>query len=658
MSPAQGPSFGQYGQHFQKKVVQALLCDPQWAEQVSEVLEPAYFDLKYLSFLADRYLGYAKKYKAYPSLQMLVTIVRDELKQGTDIALREQVVAYLKGLRDAPDMGDLPIVKERSLDFCRRQSLKRALENILDQVEVGNYEQIVDTIKQAVSAGTASTLGHDLFEDVEARYVGLARSCVKTGLPELDAQKILNGGSGRGELHVMIAPTGVGKCVVSDTRIKIRYVAITINGKTYRPWDHVMTSRGLIRARDVEQSSETSISLSSAEEELTIGALFEQFKIESFDSPDGESLAPNEFAIDVESLDGYYPIEAFRMTKPEPVSELILSDGKSLQASPQHLVARMEGEGVGVWRKLEELIVGDHVSVEGNKLSRVKAVHALDRPATRLFDLQVGIAHSYSANGILSHNSHFLTFIGANAMRQGLNVLYYTFELSETKVGVRFDSNFTDIDSNDIMTCKEDVAKFYSENRLGKLKIKYFPTNEPTVQSLRAHVEKLALKGFVPDVILVDYADIMRSSRQYDLPRLELKLIYEELRAFAAERNVALWTASQSNKEGSTAEVVDMSNMSEAYAKAFIADFIVTLSRRAGEKASGLGRLYVAKNRNGLDGIVFPVAIDTARSKLVVSGEQTTPDEAKAAADQDVRQKLRDRFAKFNDAGLNLKKVG
>ncbi len=458
-------TFGQYGQHFQKKVVQALLCDPIWAEQVSEVLEASYFDLKYLHFLSDRYLGYAKKYKAYPSLQMLVTIVKDELKQGNDVALREQVVGYLKGLREAPDMGDLPMVKEKALDFCRRQSLKRALENVVDQVEVGNYEQIVDTIKSAVSAGTASTLGHDLFEDVEARYEGLARSTIKTGLPELDAQKILNGGSGRGELHVMIAPTGVGK-------------------------------------------------------------------------------------------------------------------------------------------------------------------------------------------------SHFLSFIGANAMRQGLNVLYYTFELSEGKVGIRFDSNFTDIDSNDILTCKDQVSKFYAENKLGKLKIKYFPTGSCTVQMLRAHVEKLALKGFVPDVILVDYADIMRSSRQYELPRLELKLIYEELRAFATERNVALWTASQSNKEGSSAEVVDMSNMSEAYAKAFIADFIVTLSRRAGEKASGLGRLYVAKNRNGLDGLVFPCMIDTARSKLVIVGEQTTPDEAQAAADQDVRQKLKDRFAKFNDGGLNLKKVG
>lgn len=393
------------------------------------------------------------------------------------------------------------------------------------------------------------------------------------------------------------------------------------------------------------------------EEDIQLGDLFKQvgFFDESNELPPEDVCRPNGFAIDVRSLDGYYPIEALRLTKAESVCKLTLSDGTELVASPQHLVAREESDGVGVWREISELAAGDLVSVAGNQLQPVTSISVLPGQE-RLYDLQVGIAHSYLTNGILSHNSHFMSFIGANAMRQGMNVVYYTFELSEAKVGLRFDSNFTDIDSNDILEKKEEVKEFYANNKLGKLKIKYFPTNEPTVNTLRSHLEKLALKGFIPDVVLVDYADIMRSSRQYELPRLEMKLIYEELRALAAERNVALWTASQSNKEGSNAEVVDMNNMSEAYAKAFIADFIATLSRRSGEKASGLGRLYVAKNRNGLDGLVFPVKIDTARSKLEIIGEQTTPDEVQAAAEQDVRQKLRDRFAKFND--MNLKKVG
>ena len=136
-------TFGQWGSHFERKVMQALLIDPAWAEQMSEVLEPSYFDLKHLNYLADRYLSYARKYKAYPTLQLLVAIVKDELKQGSDLALREQVVEYLKSMRANPDMGDLPLVKEKALDFCRRQALKRPLEKTVELIETEKYEAFV-----------------------------------------------------------------------------------------------------------------------------------------------------------------------------------------------------------------------------------------------------------------------------------------------------------------------------------------------------------------------------------------------------------------------------------------------------------------------------------------------------------------------------------
>jgi hypothetical protein len=87
------------------------------------------------------------------------------------------------------------------------------------------------------------------------------------------------------------------------------------------------------------------------------------------------------------------------------------------------------------------------------------------------------------------------------------------------------------------------------------------------------------------------------------------------------ELKVPIWTASQSNKEGANADVIDMMNMSEAYGKAMICDFIVSISRRAHEKSTGWGRLYVAKNRAGRDGLVFTTKIDTARSRFTISNE-------------------------------------
>ena len=86
----------------------------------------------------------------------------------------------------------------------------------------------------------------------------------------------------------------------------------------------------------------------------------------------------------------------------------------------------------------------------------------------------------------------------------------------------------------------------------------------------------------------------------------------------AGELSVPVWTASQSNKEGSEKEVVGLTNMGESYAKAQVADVVLTLSRKETEKSTGMARLFVAKNRAGRDGLLFPVKIDTARSKLQV----------------------------------------
>ena len=181
----------------------------------------------------------------------------------------------------------------------------------------------------------------------------------------------------------------------------------------------------------------------------------------------------------------------------------------------------------------------------------------------------------------------------------------------------------------------------YKDMKLGRLIIKEFPTNTASIYTVRSHIERLDVKGFRPDLIVIDYADIMRSTRQFDSLRLELKLVYEELRGFASEKGIPIWTASQSNKEGANAEVIDMTNMSEAYGKAMICDFIISVSRRSHEKANGWGRLYVAKNRAGRDGLIFPAKINTARSQFEIVGAADVPDAAIVSDDEAQKRALR-----------------
>lgn len=285
------------------------------------------------------------------------------------------------------------------------------------------------------------------------------------------------------------------------------------------------------------------------EEKIEIGSLFEQIGFHSSTQntdDSGDSFIPNNWGIEALSLDAYYPIEGYRWTKPEKQIELVVNcDGNnlSLKCSPDHLIlARVDmPDPHGVWKSVKELTLGDKIITKFG-LHTVIEIREIEE-VERLCDLQVGIAHSYYTNDILSHNSHFLTFLGANALRENVDVLHYTFELSESAVGRRYDSNLCDIDSNFVIENKDKVISQYQDMKLGRLIIKEFPTNTASIYTLRNHIERLNIKGFNPGLIIIDYADIMRSTRQYDSLRHELKLIYEELRGFAGEKAIPLWTA-------------------------------------------------------------------------------------------------------------------
>ncbi len=425
-------SFSKYGKIFQEKIFQGLATDKDWAAQMHEVMRPDYFDLKYLQYLCDKYFTYYDDYRCFPTMQLLIQVIREDLKkESADILLRDQIIAFLQRMRMNQHPEDLPYVKEKSLDFCKRQAFKEALTQAVELVQEGDFDPVVDLMRQAVSVGMPSSIGHDFFEDVEARFNEIQRITSPTGIPDLDNKEVLDGGLGRGELGVVVAPTGVGK-------------------------------------------------------------------------------------------------------------------------------------------------------------------------------------------------SHWLVAMGCEALKRGKTVVHYTFELSETLTGKRYDANICEVDCSDLLDHKEKVLETYENGEFGNLIIKYYPTRTASVNTIRNHLEKLKLRNYWPSLVIIDYADVMKSTRQYDALRLELQLIYEELRQLAADFQVPIWTASQSNRAGAREEIVGLENMGEAYGKAQVSDVVVGLSRKPEEKATGYGRLFIAKNRAGMDGIQLPLKIDTARSKFRVLREAET----------------------------------
>jgi replicative DNA helicase len=218
--------------------------------------------------------------------------------------------------------------------------------------------------------------------------------------------------------------------------------------------------------------------------------------------------------------------------------------------------------------------------------------------------------------------SWLLRAIGAEALRRGLRVVDYTFELSETYVGLRYDTIITGIEPSKIKD-NVDVVKKEIDNVTGELIIKYFPTRTATVNHLMAHINRMTQLNYKPDLVIVDYADLMRSTEKSSARHEELGFIYEELRGMLGELKIPGWTASQSQRSSLQDDVVEADKIAGAYSKIFVSDVVLSASRKLADKVSNTARIHVIKNRFGGDGMTFPANMDLAHGRMEVYDESS-----------------------------------
>ena len=239
-----------------------------------------------------------------------------------------------------------------------------------------------------------------------------------------------------------------------------------------------------------------------------------------------------------------------------------------------------------------------------------------------------------------------LVHLGAQALKEGKTVIHYTLELSDTIVASRYDSCITGIPLRELFNQKEEI---YNEIKdiSGKLIVKEYPTKSAKVDTLRNHLEKLQQQEISVDMIIVDYGDLLRSNLKNDEKRHQLESIYEELRSLAQINSCPVWTASQTNRSGLNAEVITMEAISEAFNKCFVADFIFSISRTVQHKNSNGGRVFIAKNRNGPDGLIYPIFMDTSNVKIDVLPQIETFDEVRKNEVKKQEQTLQEKYKNY-----------
>jgi replicative DNA helicase len=411
-------NFGKYGKTFQEGLVQLIFEDRPFADQITEVLDINFLELEYLRVFLSKTIDYREKYDRHPSSATMDTILHTDMSDEDELVAK-QVIEYFDKITGY-EVTDGEFIKETSLDFCRKQTLKEAMMKSVGLLQTCSFDEISTEINNALKLGSDNNFGYDYLADFERRFVPKHRLPVTTGWPEMD--KIAGGGLGKSELGVVIAPTGAGKSMV-------------------------------------------------------------------------------------------------------------------------------------------------------------------------------------------------LVHLGAQALKEGKTVLHYTLELQETVIANRYDSCITGYPLSEIINFKEEVYQEIKDID-GSLIIKEYPTKSASTNTIKAHLSKLVKRGIKPGMVIVDYGDLLRPVVIRKEKRNELESIYEELRAISTEFGCPVWTASQTNRSGLSAEVITMEQISEAFNKCFVADFIFSVSRTIEDKQNNKGKIFIAKNRNGPDGIVYDIFMDTANVNI------------------------------------------
>lgn len=222
--------------------------------------------------------------------------------------------------------------------------------------------------------------------------------------------------------------------------------------------------------------------------------------------------------------------------------------------------------------------------------------------------------------------SWMLVNLGAMAVKAGMTVLHYTLELSAEYVGSRYDAIFTGIDVRDIIKHRKEVEE--SVTKLpGKLVIQEFTMGKASPHAIENHYNKCKTMGIIPDLIIIDYVDLLKPVHRSKERKDELDDLYGSIKGLARELKVPIWTVSQVNRAGAKDDVIEGDKAAGSYNKLMIADFAMSLSRKRMDKVNGTGRIHIMKNRYGGDGMTYSATVNTSCGYIDISSAQMNDDD-------------------------------
>jgi replicative DNA helicase len=236
-----------------------------------------------------------------------------------------------------------------------------------------------------------------------------------------------------------------------------------------------------------------------------------------------------------------------------------------------------------------------------------------------------------------------LIALGAAAVQAGYNVCHYTLELSEAYIGKRYDACFTNISVAQIQEHRKDVETVVS-NLSGRLIIKEYPMGKATISTIESHIQKCRDLDQAPDLVLIDYVDLLKADRSSKDRKDEIDDVYVAAKGLARELNLPIWSVSQVNRAGANDNIIEGDKAAGSYNKMMITDFAMSLSRRRQDKAGGTGRFHIMKNRYGMDGITYAAIIDTSTGRIDIDTNELSEEDM----ENERPKKLNENFDSFD----------
>ena len=222
-------NFDYLGNTFQLQLLNQIIVDKEFSTTIMDVIESSYFDNKYFKIILQMVKEYHKKYESTPNFETLEQIVKSEITQEL---VAKIVLDTLKQIKDAPDEGTL-FVQEKALKFCKQQELQKAMDRaqkIINEGDFESYDKVEGLVREALQVGERDTGITDIFSNLDTVLDEDYRHPIPMGIPGID--KLLKGGLAKGEIGVILAPTGVGKTTIltkiANTAFNLGYNVLQI----------------------------------------------------------------------------------------------------------------------------------------------------------------------------------------------------------------------------------------------------------------------------------------------------------------------------------------------------------------------------------------------------------------------------------------------